>query len=243
MTSTRSILVVAVLVAAVAGVAGTALAVGHDAGTAGNETISVTGSGEVSVAPDAAVVRLTVSATGTDASNVSDAVATDADRLRETLADLGIPEENVQSVDYDVRGEREPRAGERGDQRYVARQRFEVTLDEVDRAGAVIDAAVDGGASEVHGVRFTLSDETRDEVRDDALRQAVSDARGEATVLANATGLALDGVSAVSSTGTDVRPYRLEGAAVAADGGGGTDIDSQDVTVSASVHVVYAAAA
>jgi uncharacterized protein YggE len=242
MTSTRSLLVAAVLVAAVAGVAGTALAVGHDAGAPGNETISVTGSGEVAVAPDAAVVHLTVSARGPDASNVSDAVAADAERLRGTLADLGIPDADVQSVSYDVYADRAPRDVRDGEQQYVARQRFEVTLDDVDRAGTVIDAAVNGGASEVDGVRFTLSADTRDEVRDDALRQAVADARSEAAVLAEATGLELDGVNAVSSTGTDVRPYRLE-AAAAGDGGSVPQIDARDVTVSASVHVVYAAAA
>lgn len=242
MTSTRTVLVVAVLLAAVAGVAGTALAVGHGAGTPGNETISVTGSGDVSVAPDAAVVHLTVSASGTDASAVGETVAADAATLREALADLGIPDDGVQSVGYDVHTDRGPREpGSDGDEQYVARQRFEVTLDDVDRVGEVIDTAVANGADEVHGVQFTLSDDARAEARDQALRDAVSNARDEADLLADATGLEIDGVSAVSSTGSDVRPYRLEAAAVAGDGAG-TDIDTQDVTVSASVHVVYAAA-
>jgi uncharacterized protein YggE len=136
MTSTRSLLVVAVLVAAVAGVAGTALAVGHDAGTPGNETISVTGSGDVSVAPDAAVVHVTVGASGANASTVGETVAADAADLRAALADLGIPDDGVQSVGYDVHSDRGPREpGSDGEDRYVARQRFEVALDDVDRLG------------------------------------------------------------------------------------------------------------
>jgi uncharacterized protein YggE len=242
MTSTRSILVVAVLVAALAGVAGTALAVGQDANAPGNESISVTGSGDVSVAPDSAVVQLTVGASGTNASSVGETVAADATDLRAALADLGIPDDGVRSVGYDVHSDREPREpGSEPGAQYAARQRFEVTLDNVDRVGEVIDTAVANGADEVHGVRFTLSDDARAAARDEALRNAVTNARDEATLLADATGLELDGVSAVSSTGTNVRPYRLDAAAVAGDGGASTDVDTQDVTVSATVHVVYAA--
>jgi len=241
MTSTRSLLVVAVLVAAVAGVAGSALAVGHDAGTPGNETITVRGSGDVSVAPDSAVVRLTVGASGTNASSVSQTVAADAADLRAALADLDIPDDRVRSVGYDVYTDRGPgEPGSDSEERYVARQRFEVTLDDVDTVGSVIDTAVANGADEVHGVQFTLSEDARATARDQALRNAVENARDEAVLLADATGLEVDGVTAVSTTGTDVRPYRLEAAAVAGDGAG-TDIDTQDVTVSASVHVVYAA--
>lgn len=242
MTSTRSLLVVAVLVAAVAGVAGSALAVGHDAGAPGNETIAVSGSGDVSVAPDSAVVHLAVGARGSNASGVGATVAADAAELREALSDLGLSEDSVQSVGYDVhtdRGSREP--GSDTAEQYVARQRFEVTVDDVDRVGPVIDAAVAGGADEVHGVRFTLSEAARAEARDEALRSAVGDARDEAAILADATDLEIGGVTSVSTTGTDVRPYRLEAAAVSGDGGG-TDIDAQDVTVSATVQVVYAAA-
>ncbi len=238
MTSTRSLLVVAVLVAAVAGVAGSALAVGHDAGEPGNETITVTGSGDVSVSPDSAVVHFTVRASGTNGTSVSETVAADAADLREALSNSGIPDEGIQSVGYDVHTDREP--GGDVEEQYVARQRFEVTLDDVEGVGSVIDTAVSNGADEVHGVRFTLSEDARADARDEALRNAVESARDEANVLADATGLEVDGVSAVSSTGTDVRPYRLEAAAVAADGGASTDIDTQDVTVSASVHVVYA---
>lgn len=241
MTSTRSVLVVAVLVAAVAGVAGSALAVGHTAGAPGNETIAVTGSGDVSVTPDSAVVHLTVGASGGNASAVSETVAADAVDLREALAGIDIPEDQIQSVGYDVhtdRGSREP--GTDTEEQYVAQQRFEVTLDDVDRAGSVIDTAVANGADEVHGVRFTLSDDARADARDDALRTAVGDARDEADLLADATGLEINGVTSVSTTGTDVRPYQLEAAAVTGDGAS-TDIDTQDVTVSASVHVVYAA--
>jgi uncharacterized protein YggE len=239
---TRPVFVVlAVLLAFLLAAAGTALALGPADGSVGNRTISVAGTGQVDVAPDAAEVRLSVTASAADAASASQAVADDAESLRSALADFGVDDANVRSVGYDVHGERGPR--EEGDaERYRARQTFVVTLDDVDRAGALIDAAVAGGADEVHGVSFTLSEDARAEARDEALRAALENARGDADVLADAAALDIDGVQAMSTTGTDVRPFHAEAMAVTADGAS-TDIDSRDVTVSATVEVVFGARA
>lgn len=237
MTRTRTILA-AVLVAVLVGAAGTAVAVGSGDGQSTNRTITVAGTGDVKVAPDAAVVRLSVTASGSDAGNVSDAVATDAAALREALQAFGLDEEDIRTVNYDIHSDRDrPGSGP-----YEARQTFAVTLGDVDRAGALIDAAVDAGADDVHGVSFTLSADAREQARDEALRNAVENARGEATVLAAASDLQVGGVHAVSTTGSDVRPYRMEAVAFAGDGGGAsTRIDSRDVTVTAQVEVVFGA--
>lgn len=240
MSSSRAVLLAAILIAGLAGAAGSALAVDAGASPAGNETISVTGSGEISVAPDAAVVRLAVTGTAETAANASEQVATDAAQLRERLANLGISDDNVRSIGYDVheRGEQRP---DDESTRYFATQRFEVTLEDVDRAGTVIDAALGSGADEVHGVSFTLSESARDDARGQALRAAVDDAHGEADILAEATDLTLSTVRTVSTSGTHVTPYRVEPQAVADSGAGGTDIDTRDVTVHATVQVVYGA--
>jgi len=204
-------------------------------------TVAVAGTGEVDASPDAAVVRLSVTARGPDAANVSDEIAAGASQLRDTLADFGVPEEDVQTQHYNIHQDRRPDNGN-GEPVYVGEQSFEVTLEDVDEVGSLIDAAVDGGADDVGGVRYTLSSERRDEVRDDAIRTAVEDARGEAAVIADSTNLQLGGVQRAASRETSVNPYHAE-VAMAADGGGGTTVDPQDVTVSATVEVTFAATA
>jgi len=239
MTRSRTVVAV-VLVAALVGAVGTAVAVGGDAGASANRTITVAGTGDVEVAPDAAVVRVSVTASGSDAGNVSQQVADDAAALREAMAEFGLDDDDVRSVNYDIHSDRDrPESGP-----YEARQTFELALDDVDRAGDLIDAAVEAGADDVRGVSFTLSEESRDQARDRALRNAVENARGEAEVLADVSELDLGGVHAVSTTGTDVRPYRMEAVAFTADAGGAsTQIDSRDVTVTAHVEVVFGAEA
>lgn len=241
MASTKTLIVLAALVTVLVGAAGTALAVEGGGAAPENRTITVAGSGDVDVAPDAAVVRLSVEASGTDAGNVSDTLATKAQTLRNNLQDFGIDDADIQTRHYDVRTDRP--AGDRdGEERYVGRQSLEVTLSDVERAGDLIDAAVDGGADEIHGVRFTLSEDEREAVRDDALRAALENARGEADVIATASDLEVTGIQSISTTGTDLRPYRAEAVAYAGgDGGAATQIDSRDVTVSATVRVVYTA--
>lgn len=240
MSTSRKLLVLALAVAALTVAAGTALAVSHDAADrSGNSTVSVAGSGEVEVAPDQAVLRLSVTATGSDAATVNDQLASGASELRATLSDLGIAEENVQTMHYNVREDRQRPEGN-GESQYVGEHAFEVRLDDVDRVGEVLDAAVQGGADDVDGVRYTISEATRDDLRDEAIRAAVSDARDEASVIADASALELGGVLSASTGGTDVRPYRTEFAQTAGDAGG-TTIDPRDVTVSASVEVTFAA--
>lgn len=205
-------------------------------GESDNKTITVAGSGEIDAEPDAAVVQLSVTARGGDAANVSDEVADDAADLREALAAFGLDDEQIQTQRYSIH-ERPESRDQPGETVYVGQQTFEVTLEDTERVGPLIDAAVDGGGDNVGGVHYTLSEDRRDRIRDRAIRAAIGDARGEASVIADATGLRLGGVEHASSRETNVLPYRAE--LSAADGGSGTDIDPRDVTVTATVEVTF----
>lgn len=241
MVSKQSLAVLAVLAAVLAVAAGTAFAM-DDGSTANtqNKTISVAGNGEIDAEPDAAIVRLSVGAEGSDAGSVSSQLAEDAEQLQSTLSEFGIADENVQTTRYYVREDHRTR-DQPNQTRYMGEHSFEVTLDDVDRVGALIDAATDGGADDVGGVRYTLAEDSREEIRDEAIRNAIANARSEAAVVASATDLEITGVAAASTQQSQVRPYHAEAVEMAADGG--TEIDPQDVTVTATVHVTFDARA
>lgn len=241
MVSKRALAVLAVLATVLAVAAGTAFAM-DDGATPNthNKTISVAGNGEIDAEPDAAVVRLSVRAEGPDAGSVSSLLADDADELRSTLSEFGIPEENVKTAHYFVREDHRTR-DRPNETRYVGEHSFEVTTENVDRVGALIDAATSGGADDVGGVSYTLSEDSRELIRDEAIRSAIDNARSEAAVIANATDLEITGVSAASTQQSNVVPYRAE--AVLQSGDGGTQIDPRDVTVTATVHVTFDARA
>lgn len=208
-----------------------------------NHTIEVTATGEVTAEPDQAVVRASVIARGDTAEVARERLAENVSALREGLADADVGEDRIETAGYALDEERPDRAPEEEPDgtTYVARQSFEITVDETDRAGDVIDAAVGSGATQVEGVQFTLSDDARADVKQDALTAAMEDARRNADTLAAAEDLSVG--SALQVTNTDVRPvpYEAEVAMASGDASGETTIDGGPVTVSASVEVVYEA--
>lgn len=207
-------------------------------GDAQPPTVSVSASGSVTVEPDLAVVNLAVEATADSADEARARVADDVTAVRASLAELGLEDEAVTTAfftiqpEYDYSGERRELVG------YRATHALTVEAD-VDQAGTVIDAAVGAGAVRVDGVRFTLTDETRQSAREQALAKAMGNAAADAGAIADAADLTVDGVRSVSTGGPVVTPFegRVE---MARDAGGQTTIESGPVTVSASVSVVYA---
>ena len=130
---------------------------------------------------------------------------------------------------------------DRGDRTLVGYEAVHASGSELaaDAAGTVVDTAVGNGASEVQGVTFTLSDETRVELREQALEHAMSAARADAETVASSANLSITGVQS-ASTGGGVGPV-YETRATVADTGSAFDAGS--VTVTATVDVTYVATA
>ena len=73
---------------------------------------------------------------------------------------------------------------------FVARNSIEVRVDEIARVGELLDAAVQGGATSIGGVRFDIQE--RDKVEREALRLAVVDARSRAEAAVAGAGRTID---------------------------------------------------
>lgn len=206
--------------------------------SATNRTVDVSATGQVSAEADQAVIQVAVEARADDAETARERLAENVSSLRDGLADADVASEQITTSGYDIREDYRDRP-EGTEQRpgYVARQSFEITLDDTDRAGTVIDAAVGSGATRVDGVRFTLSTDRRDELKRDALEDAMDRADGKAETLATQSDMSIVQVRTVSAADYDYGPVSVE--AAAADSGGSTTIDSGPVTVTAEVHVVY----
>lgn len=204
-----------------------------------NTTISVGATAEVSAPPDLALVRVAVVATGPDAESVRSRVAANASRMREALRDTGIPDDQIHTTSFHLHAIRDRTEEGREIVEYRAEQSFEIETS-VDGAGTVIDTAVMNGANQVDGVQFTLTDETRRNLRQEALDQAVRNARSDADVIASASGIEIVGTQSVSTGHVGVQPFERH-FADGNGGGGGIEVDPGPVTVSATVSVTYRA--
>ncbi|MFB6298386.1 MAG: SIMPL domain-containing protein [Salinirussus sp.] len=218
---------------------------GTDDGSGPARTIQVSASGSAGASPDQTVVRVEVVATGPDAPTARKRLAENVSRMRSALETAGIGDDQVRTLRYDLERDRRERGPRENDGRPALRYRgshsFEITVSTLDNTGTVIDTAVQNGADSVEDIQFTLSGEQRRTLRQTALENAMDNARTRAETLAAQSGLEITGVHSIRTTERGFRP-RVELAA-AGDGGGGTSIDTGDVTVGVQVHVTYNATA
>lgn len=167
--------------------------------TTPQHTLSVSGTGTVSVKPDVADVtvgvttqRDTAGDAAADAAKVMDAVIT-------AIKALGIAEDDIQTTslslspvyDYDRTPYR--LVG------YTANNLVTVTVRDITQTGPVIDAATGAGATDVNGITFRLADQAAAETQ--AREQAVKAARAKADTIATAAGTEITGISSISETG------------------------------------------
>lgn len=208
-----------------------------------DRTITVEAVGGADSPPDRAVLRVAVTANGEDPAVVRDDLATGADALRSALESAGLTEDDYETATYRIDEPRRPRDSPPEEPAYRGIHAFEVTLDDPDRTGAVIDAAADSDA-EVNNIRFTLSEASREELREEAIENAMGDARTQADTIADSGELHVTGVQRVDATQQRFRPVSYEQeAADAGAGSAGTAIETGDVSVQYQVRVTYNATA
>lgn len=206
--------------------------------------IQVTGVGSAEAQPTQAVIRVGVQVLADDAVTARQRLAENTSRMRAALESIGITSEQISTTRYGLHQDRHrPREASGEPQvQYRAFHGFEITVNQTDRVGTIIDTAVANGATEVHNIQLTLSTRQRRELQATARTAAMQDARLTARQYANAANLTITGVQVIQTTRR--RDPRMVEAALtlttAAGGGGGqTDIESGPRRVVTTVHVVY----
>lgn len=207
------------------------------------QTIAVSANGQLQTAPDKALVRVAVTARADSVETVRQQLAENASRMRTALQGTGLDADQIVSSRYDI-GRNFRREEQREAPKFRGQHSFVVTVTDPDRAGEVVVTAVQNGATSVEEVQFTITQQTRRDLRKQALANAVENARAKANVMANGTGLTLGEVRTVQTGDISVQPTRQEEFALAAggDGGGGgepTSFEGGKVSVTAQATVVY----
>jgi hypothetical protein len=165
------------------------------------KTISVGGTGTVSMTPDigwftASVVTQAETAAQAEQQN-NDAMS----KVVSALKDAGIADKDIQTVEFSLNpvyvDSKEPGkapilVG------YSVRHSIRVTVNDVTAVGKMLDIAISSGANEVSGVYFGLSDTNAQQAQSEALDLAVKDAYNKAKTIASAMSINLTGPTSVS---------------------------------------------
>ncbi len=156
--------------------------------------ITVSGTGEVRVAPDEASVRLGVSRQRPRARDAQLEANTAAQAIHAAIGKLGIAPRDIQTSELNLNPvyAQNNTGGEPKIVAYQASNVVTVRLAKLDQVGPVIDVALPAGANRVDGVSFGLKSDTGP--RSEALTRAVADARRKAETISKALGVLLGAV-------------------------------------------------
>lgn len=200
--------------------------------------LSLSAFGEVKVAPDMASITTGVS---TEALTAAEAMRLNREKMSAVVAALrrqGVEQKDIQtsglnlSPQYTYRDNQPPVL--RG---YQASNQVSVTVYQLDRLGAVVDAVVASGANQINGVSFGIRDPQAAE--DNARREAVRRLRAKADLYAQATGMRIAGLKSLSEGGGYSPPqpmFRAMAANVVADS---TPVEPGELTVRIDIQGVY----
>jgi hypothetical protein len=165
--------------------------------------ISVSGEGTSEVAPDMAVLQLTVTR---EAKTAREALDANSAAMSEVLAAMqaeGIEKRDLQTSNFSIQPRyhhsRPNSSGERKPPQiigYVVRNSLTVRVRDIERVGAIIDKSVSLGVNEGGNISFTNADPSA--VIEKARIAAVADARAKAATLAGAADVKLGKVLEIS---------------------------------------------
>jgi len=201
-------------------------------------TVAVVGTATIKAAPDEAVISLGVQ---TQAATAQGAINQNAERMTAVLQALvgqGIVKDDIATSYVSLY----PTYGNSGMDitGYQAQNQIDVTVRDMEKVGAVIDASVDAGANLSNGISFRLSDQNHGV--NEALNAAVADARSKAETLATAGGAQLGQVVTITemSSPSSVPPiYYERGLLAGADTAESTPIQPPTLETQVSVSVTW----
>jgi uncharacterized protein len=168
--------------------------------------LTVNASATTRAAPDLAIVTFGVTARGPTARA---AQAAQAERMTAVLAAAqaaGASEENVQTIglslepQYVYARNAPPRITG-----YVSTNMVAVRVQNLEAVSALVDAVVADGANQLQGIQFAFSDE--DAARNAARAEAVTAAQARARTYAEAAGMRVDRIVAITEAGAEPPPW------------------------------------
>lgn len=207
-------------------------------GATPEHTISVTGVGRVTIAPDVADLRLGVQLSRPTVKAARADAAVAMTKVIAALRSAGIAEKDIQTAalslqpmyDYGTGGTQGRLTG------FMITNAVSATVRDLDRVSDAVDGAMAAGATTVDGVTFRVEDQAAAEAQ--ARTQAMAQAKAKAAQLASAAGVSIVGVASIAEGSASVpvpMPYAAGAKAAALDASTPIQVGTNEIEVSVSV--------
>jgi len=137
-----------------------------------NKTMTLTGNGEMDIAPDTVLIRLGVQTTGENLSQIQAENARISQSIIQTLQRMGVTD--IKTAQYSIDKVYDYVEGRQIDRGFSVRNILEIRTNNLEAAGSIIDASVNAGSNVVDLITFDVSN------REYYYRQALNMAIGNA---------------------------------------------------------------
>lgn len=206
-------------------------------------SLSVSGTGRVTLTPDIAYVTIGVQTTGKDAAKAVAENNAKTQDVIDALEDSGIDSKDIKTTNFSIYPQQQydQNGKPTGDITYVVNNSVFVTVRDLDAIGDLLNYVVSAGANSIQGIQFDVDDKT--EAFAEAQEKAVANAEAQAANLAAAAGVTLGEVLTINTFGGAIPFPKYDGM-----GGGGlavaeaapVPISPGEMMVSVEVNMVYA---
>lgn len=196
--------------------------------------IVVSGDGQAKTDPDMAVVTVGISKQSSTAKAAQESVNSTATAIRDAVLKVVGDRKLIQTSGLSLY----PQSNQTGKTiGYQASNMITITVNDITRAGDVVDAATGAGATNLNGITFGVKDPKK--ARALALKDAVADAKSKADSLAEALGVTITDILQVTEGDSDYNPFPAQYKTMALEARASAPIEAGQVELGASVTIKY----
>jgi uncharacterized protein YggE len=207
-------------------------------------TITVVSKRTIEIRPDTAQANIGITIKDPAVKAASDQAREVMAAVLRALKEQGIAAEDVQTTGFSIWAEEQPfgpeRSSSQGEVVYCVSNQVMATIRDLNKVGAILDAAIEAGANSIHGVSFRIDDP--DGPESEAWEQAGAAALAKAEELAAPHNAEVGDLINVSEVVGGRRGYFASGftsVPVRGLGDGGGTLSSGELELSLRLQVVY----
>jgi hypothetical protein len=204
--------------------------------------INVIATGSVQVEPDIAVINIGVTSQNEDINDALDGNTANANAIKQTLMDLGVAEEDIQTSNFNVYPQQQQSLPETPDEPtqsqtvFVVQNTVSVTVRELGALGDILTAVVDEGANTINGISFSLDDPTA--AIAEARQEAIANAEDQAQAIVEAAGVQLGEITSITINDSSPTMTRT-GAVMEQAADSAVPIASGTLTIEVTANITY----
>jgi uncharacterized protein len=216
--------------------------INESAGNAVQNTISVTGDGNIKVLPDEGFIDVAVIVEKLTTQEAVDENSKISLEVTKAIEKTNAENLKIQTISYDLSPQYDYSQENQPPKIYSYRTTtvIEARTTDLKKIGEIIAKSTEAGASSISSIGFDLTKETKSLSKNSSLAEATKDAQGKAKAIADSMGLKIDRILYISEGSTAFQgPIMASAETKSADQVMAPVIFPQEMEVSSTVNVVY----